>query len=339
MKKTLICCNTNGLDLRLFELDTESWTVTETLRCPLQGVAGSSMAMPAAAVGDMIYVAFRGDAPALISLRLTKDWTGVEQVGHLAIEESCPYLSLSGNGCFLLAAGGANALAVRIGKGGVLDRIVSRVPLGALAHCVMERGSTVYGTACRDDLLRRYRLDMETGALEETAVVAFPKGSGPRHMAFSPDGRLLYVITENAGTIVTLSLAGDGDSDDGGEAHPRLLGAVPLLAGEGQRWSGDLALSDDGALLFASERASDQLVSLLIDASGQTMAATSKVASPEHVRSLHLDPDGGFLVAVGNFGQSGEVYALEKDGRLTPKMTFVAGDGPSWVLGLDGPRG
>jgi 6-phosphogluconolactonase len=330
MDRTLVCCNTNGLDLRLFQLDTERWTVVETSRYPLQGVGGSSMAMPAAVVGDMIYVAFRGDAPALISLRLTEDRTGVQQVGHLAIEESCPYLSLSGNGRFLLAAGGTNALAVRIGKDGVLDRVVSRVPLGALAHCVVERGGAVYGTACRDDLLRRYRLDPETGALEETAQVAFPKGSGPRHMAFSPDGRLLYVITENAGTIVTLSLAGDGED----AAQPRMLGAVPLLAGEGRRWSGDLAISDDGAWLFASERASDQLVSLRLDASGQMMAASTKVASPEHVRSLHLDPDRGYLVAVGNFGQSGEVYAVEANGRLTPKVTFVAGDGPSWVLGL-----
>nr|WP_319486110.1 beta-propeller fold lactonase family protein [uncultured Cohaesibacter sp.] len=335
MKKTLICCNTNGLDLRLFQQDTECWTVDEIFRYPLQGVGGSSMAMPAAVVGDMIYVAFRGESPALISLRLTRDRTGVEQVGHLAIEESCPYLSLSGNGRFLLAAGGTNAIVVRIGKEGVLDRVVSRMPLGELAHCVVERGGTVYGTACRDDLLRRYRLDPETGALEETAKVAFPKGSGPRHMAFSSDGRLLYVITENAGTIATLSLADDGEE----AAQPRLLGAVPLLAGEGRRWSGDLALSDDGAWLFASERASDQLVSLRLDASGEMMAATSRVASPEHVRSLHLDPGGGFIVAVGNFGQSGEVYAVGADGRLTPKVTFVAGDGPSWVLGLDGPRG
>nr|WP_321456070.1 beta-propeller fold lactonase family protein [uncultured Cohaesibacter sp.] len=327
MKRRIITCQSGALDISLLEINTEQWSVEELCCLPFEGVLGTSAAMPAVRGGDMVYVAFRGEKPSLLSFRLDENRRRIEQVGHLEIPESCPYLSMSENGKFLLAAGGSSALSVCIGADGALGAVVSRAPLGDLAHCVRQSNGKVFGTACRDDLLRQYSLDDVDGTLKELARVSFPKGSGPRHIVPSQDGCLLYIITENAGSISTVSV----DGKDG----PVLQSDVTLIDDASKMWAGDLVMSHDAHFLFASERASDQLVAIEIDEEAGLLKPVYRVQSPDHVRSLFVAPDDGFLVAMGNFGNQGRVYSIECDGRLIPKTDFLAGDGPSWVLGGD----
>nr|WP_321460573.1 beta-propeller fold lactonase family protein [uncultured Cohaesibacter sp.] len=328
MKRKILTCQSGALDVRIFEIDCEQWSVKALERQPLEAVAGKSAAMPAVLAGDMVYLAFRGENPALLSLRLNEERTGLEMVGKLDIAESCPYLSISANGRFLLAAGGSNSLAVRIGANGILSEVTAREPLGALAHCLRQCHGMVYGTACRDDLLRQYRLDDVSGRLEEVACLAFAAGSGPRHIVAAPEGDCLFVITENGGTVVPVGIAA-------GQMALRENGAIALGSSEGKMWAGDLVISGDGSRLFASERAADRLVALGRKPGEGGLFVIDTIASPEHVRSMHLSPDDGWLVAMGNFGARGSIYAIDDAGRLTHKADFDTGDGPSWVLGLD----
>jgi 6-phosphogluconolactonase len=60
----------------------------------------------------------------------------------------------------------------------------------------------IYATDLGCDSIHVYRLD-SAGRLvaAEPAVVPTPPGAGPRHLAFHPDGRRLYVINELANTV------------------------------------------------------------------------------------------------------------------------------------------
>ncbi len=56
------------------------------------------------------------------------------------------------------------------------------------------------------DEIRRYARDAGTGLLEPAGIAAtFAPGSGPRHIAFSSDGRLAYVSCELDVTVVVLA--------------------------------------------------------------------------------------------------------------------------------------
>ena len=46
-----------------------------------------------------------------------------------------------------------------------------------------------------------YRFDADKGALSESTFAKSVPGSGPRHLAFSPDGRFVYVLHELAASI------------------------------------------------------------------------------------------------------------------------------------------
>lgn len=82
------------------------------------------------------------------------------------------------------------------------------------------------------------------------AAVAFamPKGAGPRHLAFHPDGRTAYLFTEYASTLTALAREPDGTL--------RELQTVSTLPADfaGESTGAHIQISDDGRAVYVSNR-------------------------------------------------------------------------------------
>jgi 6-phosphogluconolactonase (cycloisomerase 2 family) len=183
------------------------------------------------------------------------------------------------------------------------------------------------------DELRRYARDPETGLVSEAGIAAtLPPGTGPRHLAFAPDGRTAYVVGEldmsvrvlawdqasASATLVQSLRAGLPDDapalpDDGTgatAASPRPLPAHLQL---------------DGDRLLVSVRTQDVIAAYAV--------ATNGWLSPAGVTRLpgawprHFAVVNGTVVVAEQVG--GELVALRADagpgpGAVTSRLALPA---------------
>jgi 6-phosphogluconolactonase (cycloisomerase 2 family) len=179
------------------------------------------------------------------------------------------------------------------------------------------------------DELRRYAHDAETGLVTDAGIAAIlPPGTGPRHLAFAPDGRTAYVVGEldvsvhvlawdaasASGTLVQSLPAGlPGLPDDGADraaAAPRAQPAHVQL---------------DGDRLLVSVRTDDVIVAYTVAANGRlSPAGTTRLPGgwPRHFAVVEhtvvvAEQVGGRLVAL-------RADAGPGPGRVTSTLTLPA---------------
>jgi 6-phosphogluconolactonase len=128
---------------------------------------------------------------------------------------------------------------------------------GPHAHQVTVRGAMVHVVDLGMDAIVHYRLS-PAGALEHVRTTTVqPLGSGPRHLAFHPDGRV-FVTNELASTVATYTSGFE------------LLDVKPscLVQPVGDNFPSELALSRDGRLLYVSNRGNDTITTFAVEPSG-----------------------------------------------------------------------
>ncbi len=167
------------------------------------------------------------------------------------------------------------------------------------------------------DQMLVYRMDPKRGQLQP-ATPAYAKvepGSGPRHFAFSPDGRDVYVLNEMLVTITGFRYK------SGGLTSFQTVEAMPGGAKPGAGDSGaEIVVHPSGRFVYASLRGPDSIAVFARE------AATGRLQLVEHVdtggrtpRSFGIDPSGRFLLAANQ--RSDQVVVFRSDletGRLTP---------------------
>jgi 6-phosphogluconolactonase len=152
-----------------------------------------------------------------------------------------------------------------------------------------------------------YRFDGAKGTLEPHGAGTLEPGSGPRHLAFHPNGKHVYVINELASTITVFSW----DADEGALAAVQTISCLP--AGfSGTSSTAEVAVSPDGRFVYGSNRGDDSLAVFAVD------PATGKLTVKGHVpvggknpRHFTIDPTGRFILA-GHQG-SGTIGVLRRD--------------------------
>ncbi|WP_229796659.1 lactonase family protein [Thermomonas carbonis] len=122
------------------------------------------------------------------------------------------------------------------------------------------------------------------------AHVQFPAGSGPRHVAFSNDGRHAYVTLEMTGQVAEL------DFDDGAARMRRIHELAP--AGfTGAHGAGAIHLSADGRFLYAVNRGDDHhIVAFSVGADGALTPLQRRPTEAASTREFTITPDGRFLL-------------------------------------------
>lgn len=160
-----------------------------------------------------------------------------------------------------------------------------------------------------------YRLDLEHGSIPpaDPAFAPVAAGSGPRHMAFHPNGRVAYVITEMGNTLVVF----DYDAERGALSEIQTLSTLPA-GWEGTSYCADVHVSADGRFVYGSNRGHDSIALCAVDpATGKLELIDTTPCGGDFPRSFGIDPTGSFLIVANQNSDNLVVYRIDRDsGRL-----------------------
>ena len=138
--------------------------------------------------------------------------------------------------------------------------------------------------------------------------LTLPAGTGPRRLAFSPDGERLFVLGEPEATLSSFRR-----SDRGFVAESRI--SVLPDGYSGRRSAAELLMADDGRVAYATHRG-DDTVSVIDVARGTPRLVGTVPAGVRTPRTAALTPDDQLLVA----GQDdGRIVSFSIDDPYHPR--------------------
>jgi 6-phosphogluconolactonase len=181
------------------------------------------------------------------------------------------------------------------------------------------------------DRVFTYRLDPTVGGLgaSDPPFAATPPGSGPRHLAFRPDGRFIYVLSEMLSKVMAFRY----DAARGTLAALQTLSTLPD-GFTGENSGAEIAAHPGSKFLYASNRGHDSIAGFRIDAATGTLTPLDRVSTQGKTpRSFAIDPSGRFLIAANQNSGTLVVFRIDPDtGGLTPTGTIVQVPSPVSVV-------
>lgn len=167
------------------------------------------------------------------------------------------------------------------------------------------------------DKVMVYRFDAEAGTLTPAPQpsASLRPGAGPRHLAFHPNGRLVYVINELDSTITAF----DYDPDEGALLEIQTFSTLPD-GFEDRSSCADIHVSPDGRFVYGSNRGHDSIVVYEIAPdSGSLVLIQHQSTLGSTPRNFTIDPTGRFLLAANQESRSVVSFHIDADsGMLTP---------------------
>jgi 6-phosphogluconolactonase len=254
------------------------------------------------------------------------------------------YVSLGGEGRFALVANytGGTVAVLPIAADGRLGTATDMVRYegsgpgpqqdGAHAHMIASdpNGRYVLVTDLGTDQIYVYRLDTAAGKLVPNAAgtptVKGKPGAGPRHFAFAPDGRTLYVINELDSTLSVYRYDGERGALD----PVQTVSTLPEgFAGENA--CAHVVVSPDGRFVYGSNRGHDSIAIWAVGEGGTVTSIGHEPTQGKTPRGSALDPSGEWLVVANQdsdnivtFRRNRETGKLEATGDVTDSPTPVA---------------
>jgi 6-phosphogluconolactonase len=162
-----------------------------------------------------------------------------------------------------------------------------------------------------------YALDAATGKLTLASTTDTRPGFGPRHMLFGKGGKFAYVLGEMASAVAVMSY----DKKNGKLTLVENIDTIPLqLTVENN--SAELALSNDGLFLYATNRGHDSVTVFKVNAANGKLTNVQNIPTQGHIpRGMSLDPDGTHLLT-GN--QNSDTITIFDRDTKTGKLTFAS---------------
>jgi 6-phosphogluconolactonase len=329
MTTVVYVSNAESGTVSVMHLDLSTGTLTTVQTVELGG-----MLMPVAISPDLrvLHVARRSEPLAVRSLRISAQDGTLSSLGEVPLPASMANIATDVTGRFLFSASyGGNLVAVSpIGTDGAVRRPQQVLPTEPKAHAMRVDPSNrfVFVPLLGADKVLQFRFDAASGRLtpnDPPAFVARP-GSGPRHLAFHPNGHTLYLLHELDASIDVLEM----DSERGTLKAVQTVSALP--AGfSGNPWASDIHLTPDARHLYASERRSHTLAAFAVAADG-TLAPQGSFATQAQPRGFAIDPSGRFLIAAGQASHRLGIHAIDpSSGSLSLQGEHTAGQDPNWV--------
>ena len=151
------------------------------------------------------------------------------------------------------------------------------------------------------DKIMIYALEGEAGlCVSLISYIRMPGGSGPRHLAFHPDGKFLFVLAELTAEIFLIDLYAR-----------KIITSLPLLSETVDLLPSAAAIkiSDDGRYIYVSERTTNKIFVLKFDNKQETIEwiheTEAHVITP---RDFLLDSLGKWLIIAGQDSDSLSVF-------------------------------
>jgi len=162
-----------------------------------------------------------------------------------------------------------------------------------------------------------YRFDAAKGSLtpNDPPFAKVDPGAGPRHIAFAPSGKFVYVISEIKATITSFSY-------DPKNGVLKKLEVVPTLPPDfkGENTSAEIVIHPNGRFLYVSNRGHDSIALFAIDPkSGRLTFVAYTPTQGKEPRNFEIDPSGTRLFVANQESDNIVEFQIDpKSGRLTP---------------------
>lgn len=302
--------------------------------------------------GKVLFAALRVKPFQVVGFSIDPRNGQLSETSRGPLAQSLAYLSTDRSGHFLMGASyGADAVTVQaIDKAYKPDENIQTYKTGPHAHSVRTDPSNrfAYVGNLGSDHVLQYSLDAKTGALTPigTGFVSVPAKTGPRHLAFSNDGKYLYVVGEMSGTVTAFAI----DDKTGALTQKGVANGIPerlkLVHGEVRDasnndlkddptpriWAADLRLSPDGKLLLMTERTTSSVSAFAVDsATGSLSFLDNYPVEEKQPRNIAFSPNGKWLLVTGEKAEKVGVYAVGEKGALTRASEAASGKGALWI--------
>ena len=144
-------------------------------------------------------------------------------------------------------------------------------------------------------------------------------GAGPRHAAFGPDGRFMYVLGELQSTVTVFA-------NDGRETYRSVQQTSTLPKGfTGRNDAAEVTTHPNGKFLYTSNRGQDSIAIFAIDPAKGTLTFVAHVPTGgKEPRHFAIDPSGKYLLAENQLSNNIVVFKIDPvTGGLTPTGEVV----------------
>lgn len=161
--------------------------------------------------------------------------------------------------------------------------------------------------------------EIEKNGLKLVNVLKVKPGSGPRHIAFHPDGKTAYLLTELSSEVIVL----DYNDEDGSFVEKQTIKAIPANFNETNDASA-IHVTSDGRFLYTGNRGHNSIALFAIDEESKELTLIEHVATEgEWPRDFALDPTEKFIVVANQ--HTGNLTLFRRDGE-TGKLTFTGSE-------------
>ena len=145
-------------------------------------------------------------------------------------------------------------------------------------------------------------------------------GSGPRHIAFHPDGKHAYVMTELSNQVIVL----DYDQTTGRFTEKQYIRTIPEDFTDNNQGSA-IHVSKDGRFLYAGNRGHDSIAVFSIEPKTGLLSLIELTPSAgSWPRDFTLDPTGHFLIGSNQESHNLVLFARDPEtGKLTKKDSEI----------------
>jgi 6-phosphogluconolactonase len=303
--------------------------------------------------GPYLYAVNENEAGAVSAFRIDRATGNLRPLNRIGSGGSSPCaLAVDLSGRFVLAANYGNgsvllfpirsdgslapASAFDQHKGSSIDR---QRQAGPHAHSAAFSSDGRFALSCDlgVDLIYVYRLgvargrlpaaghgDAVRGTLTAVGYGGVAPGSGPRHLAFDPNGRFAYAINEMASTVTAFTW---------NAGALKAIATVPALPQDyqGPKSGAEIQVHPNGRFLYASNRGEANDIAIFsIDATTGRLTPAGHVASGGRTpRSFSIDPSGQYLFAANQDSNNVTVFRVDPmNGGLTPTGANIVVSSP-----------
>jgi 6-phosphogluconolactonase len=275
--------------------------------------------------GRHLYTCNSGTPGGVTAVALDARTGDLTALNHtVAVGRGPSQLSLDRRGRFVLDAnyGGGYVEVLSIRADGSMGELTARVshdgrgadPVRqsrAYVHCVQTDPTNRFAIVADLGLDRVYvyRLDAGTGALvpHEPAFVSVRPGAGPRHLAWHPNGRWLYLVEELHNSVTVFGW----DAEAGRLQHSQTLSTLPD-GFDDDNTAAEVLVDAGGCFLYASNRGHDSIAVFAIDARHGTLTLVERVPSRGRTpRYMAFDATGQWLLVSNVDGNAVAVFQVD----------------------------
>ncbi len=164
-----------------------------------------------------------------------------------------------------------------------------------------------------------YKFDADNGKLtpNDPPFAAIAPGAGPRHLAWHPNGKWLYVITELSNTVILFEW-----NAQKGELHE--VQTVPTLPPDfhGTSYCAEVLVHPSGKFLYGTNRGHNSLAAFAIDPkSGALTSLGTTSCEGDFPRNMRMDPAGKFLLVSNERSGNLVVFKIDPQTAALTKLS------------------